>query len=168
MPTPLSLFYREIPLTQGKVAIVDESDFEWASQWKWFAKYKPSCHAFYAARTDNKAGVTFELHRALMGVNKGDKRVVDHINHDSLDNRRGNLRVCTSTQNSQNRRAHCNNKSGFKGVSFHPHTGKWRAVIHVNGKRLSLGLRATPEEAGELYHAAAQEHFGEFACIEKR
>lgn len=168
MPTDQS--YREMLLTQGKVAIVDAQDFEWASQWKWYAKLKPN-GSFYAARNQTvgiKRQITIELHRALMGVSKGDKRRVDHENHDTLDDRRVNLRVCTNTQNCQNARTKRNSKSGIKGVGFHSSTGKWRAKIQINGKRISLGLRSTPEEAAELYRLAAEKHFGEFACVESR
>lgn len=159
--------YREIPLTQGKVAIVDEADFEWASRWKWYAKFKPSAHSFYAARNDyslgKSHGITIELHRVLMGLEKGDLRRVDHKDHNTLDNRRLNLRICTSIQNAQNRVMHSNNRSGFKGVCFHPKTTKWRAVIQVNGRRTSLGLFFTPEQAHIAYCEAAKEAFGEFA-----
>ncbi len=167
MTSPSDSLYREIPLTQGRVALVDEADFAWASQWKWYAKFKPSSHAFYAARNDYRFGkghgITIQLHRELMGLKKGDRRMVDHWDHNTLDDRRRNLRICTPTQNAQNRVRHSNNRSGFKGVTFHPHTGKWRSSISINGRRKSLGLFHYPEQAYSAYCQAAKEAFGEFA-----
>lgn len=165
MSTPINPSYREIPLTQGKVALVDEADFEWLSQWKWYAKLKKSSGYFYARRNDKKGAKhsVIELHRAIMGLQGGDRRNVDHINHDTLDNRRSNLRVCTSAQNTRNSRRRSDNLSGFKGVHFHSSSQKWAAQIRVNGKAIHLGLRDTPAEAHKLYCTAAKEHFGEFA-----
>jgi AP2 domain len=164
--TPLPS-YREIPLTQGKVALVDEADFEWLSQWKWCAWKNPKNEDFYAVRRGSDGGQV-RMHRQICGLVKGDKLQADHANHSTLDNRRGNLRVCSNAQNSQNRRLQGNNTSGFKGVSFHRQSGKWRASVHEKGKKISLGLRATPEEAYALVVEAAKDRYGEFACFKSR
>lgn len=97
---------------------------------------------------------------------------VDHINHDTLDNRRINLRICTFTENARNNIGHCTRKcSKYKGVAFQ---GKyvreamskpWRAYTRVGGKRIWIGYYATQEEAAEAYNAYASKEFGAFACL---
>lgn len=87
----------------------------------------------------------------------------DHINGNGLDNRRENLRLATKSQNNANRRISKNNKSGYKGVSWHKASGKWVAGIKVNGKSINLGGYDTPEQAHKAYCDAAIKYFGEFA-----
>jgi hypothetical protein len=157
--------YREIPLTQGQAALVDEADFERLSKWKWCAVWIPSVQSFYAMRsstTVNGKRNSIYMHRAIMEAPPGLE--VDHRGHNTLDNRRNNLRRATCTQNHQNARIRSSTTSGFKGVSFHKGAGKWRAGIRVNGESIWLGLHATPELAHAAYIEAAREHFGEFAC----
>jgi hypothetical protein len=100
---------KEIKLTQGKVAMVDDEDFEFLNQWKWNAH---KCHNwkgdnYYSERGIHQRGrkpeiIIISMHRLIMGVERNDKRKVDHINHNTLDNRKENLRVCTNQQNSWN------------------------------------------------------------------
>ncbi len=87
----------------------------------------------------------------------------DHVNADRADNRLANLRECTPGENQSNRRRNKNNASGFKGVVFHPATGKWRACVRAGGKCFSLGLHATKEQAHAAYCDGASRHHGEFA-----
>lgn len=101
------------------------------------------------------------LHRFIM--NCPDDLVVDHINHNKLDNRVCNLRVCTQQQNNMNARKGCNNTSGVRGVSFHKTNNKWKANIQVNGKRMHLGYFKTKDEAIEARRQAEIEYFGEFS-----
>jgi hypothetical protein len=89
--------------------------------------------------------------------------VVDHRNGVRADDRWGNLRAATHAQNLQNRSAQKNNTSGFKGVYFHPQSGRWRARISADGKATSLGLHETPELAHAAYCAAAAQLHGEYA-----
>lgn len=106
------------------------------------------------------------LHRELMGLSKGDARVVDHIDGNKLNNQRSNLRVCTDQQNACNRAIQVNNTSGFKGVFCHKDTKRkkrWQALIQVNGRRRSLGYHLTAEAAHEAYCKAAGALHGEFA-----
>ena len=156
-----SLLYLEIELNHGLLTKVDWEDFEWLSQWGWHA-WKNN-YSWFAARRNGKYQET--MHRLIMGLQRGNPLQVDHVNHDTLDNRRGNLRVVTPEQNQRNRRTPKNNTTGYKGV-FRDWRGMYRATIMYGGRIHSLGYRKTAEEAYALYVAAAKEHHGEFACFE--
>ena len=88
---------------------------------------------------------------------------IDHINNIRSDNRLANLRPCTQSENMCNRDKTLKNTSGYKGVSFHPETGKWRARIRKNGKTYSLGLYCTPHQASKAYRQNCEVIHGEFA-----
>jgi len=166
MPTPFEQSYREIPLTRGHVAIVSPEDFSFLSQWKWFSSYAPNPRRFYAVRWERlESGkrVAIRMHREILGLRHDDKRLGDHRNHDTLDNRRGNLRISTKSQNNCNRKHQTNNTLGFKGVSKTPYG--FRARIRIDRKTIALGTRRTPEAAYALYCEAAIRLHGEFACI---
>jgi hypothetical protein len=156
--------HRLIPLTQGQFAKVDADDFELLSQFKWFACWNKYTQSFYASRAihiEGKRG-TLGMHRMILNLHTGDKRQGDHINHDTLDNRRINLRVAAQSENMRNREKYSNNTSGFKGVSFRKQRGNWRAQIKINGHKKHLGTRNSPEEAFELYKEASKKYHGEF------
>ena len=99
----------------------------------------------YVMRKEN--GKTVYLHRFIMGTPKG--MVTDHINGNTLDNRRKNLRVCTKSENNRNRAGDRNTSSKYKGVSFHKRSRLWHAYINLNGKRKSLGTHKTEKKAAE-------------------
>jgi hypothetical protein len=149
---------------------IDEEDYQLLSQYSWavnlrkVAKYGND----YATTNIPRDGkqITTQMHRLLMGVAINDKRVVDHINHDTLDNRKCNLRVCTRQQNCMNRKVNKNNKSGYVGVSFYNHTKKWRSAIGYKWNKIVLGYFSTPEEASAAYQEKAKELFGEFKIKE--
>jgi hypothetical protein len=103
------------------------------------------------------------LHRFIMSPKEDE--VVDHISGDTTDNRRQNLRIATLQQNTWNNAVRKDNKLGFKGVYLDTTKGKYRASIQVDGRRISLGLYDTAEEAALKYNAAAIQHFGEFARL---
>lgn len=155
---------RPIPLSQGKVAIVDAADFEWLNQWKWSL-----LNGKYAARQTGPKGqrVSILMHRLIMDTPAG--MDTDHINGNKLDNRRCNLRVATRGQNNVNRGLTPNNTTGFKGVHSPKHSPRvgtyWEAVLIVNNKNVPLGAFGSPEEAGRAFDIAALEHFGEFAQL---
>ena len=149
-------------LTRGKASLVDSADAAWVGQWNWCA-YRAPRGTWYAVRTDYAAGArkTVRLHRALLSA-PGDLEV-DHRNGDSLDNRRGNLRLATNAQNACNKRRGKRSSSGYKGVSWSARHRKWAASIGAHGRRRFLGLFGCAEEAHQAYCAAAVELHGEFA-----
>lgn len=151
---------KEISLTRGKVAFVDDEDFAEISKFKWH--FDGSGYASRDVHRGEKKG-KIRMHRFLLGVPDFDKRQVDHINGNRLDNRRSNLRLVLQSENKLNVRRHRDNKSGFKGVSLHRPTGKWIAFIMARGKHKYLGLFQTPEAAHARYCEAADELHGEFA-----
>ena len=157
--------YRTIPLSRGQVVVVDESDYEWLAQWKWHAWKNPKNGNFYAQGGPNRG----YMHRLILELEKGDTRRSDHANHDTLDNRRANLRVATATQNNVNRIANKRTHSCFKGVvARYAGDGRriqalpWQARIKVNGVLRILGNFAAAEQAHQAYCEAARICFGEF------
>ncbi len=147
----------EIPLTQGKVALIDDEDWPLVAGFKWYAHRNR--RTMYVEHCDGRFNV--KLHRLITSAAPGVE--VDHRNGDGLDNRRSNLRVATRSQN------RCNgitrmNKSGYKGVTVRS-SGRCHAVVTVQGRRLFLGSFSTPEDAARAYDAAARELHGEFARL---
>jgi hypothetical protein len=156
---------KEIPLTQGKVALVDDEDYEWLSQWKWL--YVRSTNDLgYAARSQwlgNGKYKTIFMHRAILGAQKGHK--VDHWDVNGLNNQRHNLRLATDSQNTCNQRKHRDGKSHYKGVHWDKHAAKWRATIGWRGHWKHLGLFLNEEDAARAYNVGAREYHGEFARL---
>ena len=146
---------KKIPLTQGQFALVDDSDYEWLMQWKWQAHWNPHTRSFYAnmgwRETTDAPQKTIIMHRFILGLQIGDKRQGDHKNHNTLDNRRFNLRIVTTQGNSWNRKA-------TVGYYWVPKARKYRAIIGVNGNNIHLGYHITPESARKAYLAAKQQY----------
>jgi len=137
---------RTIELTQGKLALVDDEDFEELNQYKWFANKRGN--TFYAVRNTKRPNRTkIRMHKEIMDTPKGLE--TDHIDGDGLNNCRPNLRVVTSRQNQQNR--HTPKSSIYPGICWWKDRGKWRARIEINGKRKHLGLFDVEEEAYNAY-----------------
>lgn len=153
---------RTIPLTQGKVAIVDADDYEWLSQWEWYANKID--RTYYAVR--NKIRSKILMHREILGLKCGDNVKTDHRNGDGLDNRRENLRKCTDAENQHNQN-HLRSKktSVYKGVSWNKMNKNWRAAIWCNYKIYYLGSFGNEVDAAKAYDKAAKELFGEFAYL---
>lgn len=159
---------KEIRLTQNQVALIDDDDYEFLSQWKWFAI--KSDKTFYAVRTVfNKGNFTrLQMHNIIWERHYGEVGIglrVDHSNQRGYDNQKFNLRLATPAQQCQNRRVLKNNTSGFIGVSLHKQSGKYRAVIGVNKRSISLGLFWNPVEAAQARDEAAIKYHGEFAVL---
>lgn len=152
---------KEIQLTHGKVALVDDEDYEWLCVWNWQAHYHKPSDSWKARRfTRKQFPHTVLMHRVILDAQSG--QLVDHIDHDGLNNTRGNLRIADYKQNGQNRyKQRTDTTSQYKGVSrFYE---RWQAAIMVNKKSIFLGHFESEEEAALAYDNAAREHFGEFA-----
>lgn len=121
---------KQIQLTQGQCTLIDDEDFERVSAHKWLAAFNKQRCCFIAQRTvrKNTKAKTILMHRFI--VNPPVDMQVDHKNHNTLDNRKSNLRVCTRTQNSQNRLPAKRNKTGLKGVYWLDRLNKWHAQIN--------------------------------------
>lgn len=157
---------KQIKLTQGKVALVDDADYEELSEYKWYAsKYKNIWYAERMGRTSWGKRYVIRMHRQILGLNYKDNNYVDHWNHNGLDNRRQNLRVCTQTQNCYNKRHQHQKSSGFQGVSWCDRQLQWRASITYKNSHKFLGYFDFEEEAAKAYNKAAEESFGEFASL---
>jgi hypothetical protein len=162
---PLDQSYRLIALTQNQVAKVDAEDFDRINQWNWYAHWNPITKSFYAMRRFSNKERRWRMEAIVMPPSKGKR--IDHISHDTLDNRKKNLREATRSQNGMNRRPWKGARSGFKGVSVeirYPRK-KWLAYIRKNQKRIHLGTFDTPEKAARAYDDAAKKLFGEFAHL---
>lgn len=161
-PTPLQT--KEIPLSQGKFAIVDAADYEWLMQWNWHAEKQGNL--WYARRNIKLANGRWssaKMHRDIMGVTPG--VTVDHKDGNGLNNTRGNLRPCTQAQNVYNQSLRSDNISGFRGVSWRADRKRWRAIIQVDGKQRNIGLYPSAEDAARAYDEFAKRIYGEFAKL---
>ena len=160
---------KKIQLKHGKFTLVDDIDFKSLNQNKWYIlfdrqKDRLSAVVRVVRKDGNKRSVF--MHRQILGVKPGE--IVDHINHNPLDNRRENLRIVTHRQNCQNRRRNRNKKSSrFKGVF--PSLNRWQAkmTIILLGKRhvLYLGCYSTEREAAEIYDRASRDLYGDYSCL---
>lgn len=145
--------YRNIPIG---VAIIDVEDYPKVSKEKWHLSDG------YVKDTNHRP-----LHGIILNIPNKKNIEIDHINHDGLDNRKSNLRICTHQQNTFNKKLCSTNTSGYKGVTFHKGHGKWTAKIGVNGERKYLGCFDNKYDAAVAYDKKAIELFGEFAATNK-
>lgn len=154
---------REIILTRGLKALVDEEDYEWLNQWKWYVNY-----GGYAERTTSRKEIggrkNIRMHRLIMNAKEGQE--IDHKNRNKLNNCKNNLRFCTRTQNNGN--WYQQNKYGYKGVlRIISTTGNifWSAYISHNKKKVYCGCYTSIIDAAKAYDKKALELFGEFSCL---
>lgn len=153
---------KEIQLTQGRVALVDDDLYDELNKFKWCAdKEGKTFYAIRAIKIDGKK-TTQRMHCVIMNA-KG----VDHRDGNGCNNTRENLRVCTQSENLMNTRKRENTSSIYKGVYFHKLAGKWQARIAISGKRIELGLFELEADAARAYNARAIELFGEFCSLNK-
>lgn len=139
---------KRIGLTQGQYAIVDDEDYKWLIHWKWCAFWNKYTKSFYAVRTGKRKNgkrPTIYMSREILKLKYGDKRQCDHINHNTLDNQKLNLRIVTQQQNQWNK------KKIIKGYFWEKRREKYRANIRLNNKCIHLGYFLTPKEAHEAY-----------------
>ena len=158
---------RTISLTKGYFTKVDDEDYEKFSIYKWQAsvQVKNGVKKVRAMRSKTiekkKRGII--LSREIMFA--PDNKVVDHINEDTLDNRKINLRVCTHSENMMNRGKQNNNTSGYKGVIWAKRHKKWAVDIWINHKNKRIGYFDSKINAAKAYDIMAIKHYGEFANL---
>lgn len=157
---------KEIPLTQGKVALVDDEDY---ARLIAMGNWQYSCRGYVTIvrpinRNGRKIRTTIFMHREILG--SCGSLEIDHINLDKCDNRKKNLRFCTSQENKRNRRMPKNNSTGFKGVVYEKDRDKFKAHIRACiGKKITIGRFLTAIEAARAYNEAAIKYHGEFAKL---
>lgn len=149
---------KEIQLTQGKIALVDDEDFYRVSLHKWQTRQSTS-GCWYAFAKIN--GENISLHSYILPPKDG--FVIDHKSGDGLDNRRSNLRHATVSQNMANQKQHRDSKSPYKGIWRAAHCDRWAAQIVCKRRKIYLGVYQKAEDAARAYDAKARELFGFFA-----
>lgn len=143
---------------RGQAIMVDAADFEALSAHRWCV----SVNGYAVRKVPGEKGLIF-MHRELLGLKKGDGRLVDHANHDPLDNRRANLRLATQAQNQRNRRVRCDSSTGVKGVYKARDYNGWKAYIVHDHRKINLGSFPSLAQAAECRKLAADMLQGEFA-----
>ena len=151
----------EVELTQGYKTIIDAEDYEVVKRCSWYVWTNSVRSKAYAMGWIKGKNVL--LHRLIMNAEKG--QFVDHISHNTLDNRRRNLRICTRAENNRNRIIAIDNTSGYKGVGWYKSTSKWVARITINYKLTHLGYFHDKDDAARAYNKAAIKYHGEFALL---
>lgn len=153
---------KRIQLTQGKFALVDDEDYEFLNQWKWYVDHIGNC--WYATTLVGGVGSKkkVRMHKMLC-IGKE----IDHKNHNGLDNRRENLRSCTRSQNNMNSRKQFGCSSKYKGVQFHKQNCNFRAYGSIRKKQIHLGSFSTEDDAAKAYNDFARNAHGEFAYLNK-
>ena len=150
-----SFCMKEIPLTGGGIALVDDDDYAYINQWKWHICTKQNYNTYYARRAKfmgrdsggKRIVKTVWMHREIM--NAPDGYTVDHINHNGFDNRKSNMRLCTQRVNCQNRTD--KSKSGYPCVYGYGKSGKFYSKTEINGQRKYIGSFDTAKEAFDAY-----------------
>lgn len=156
---------KEIQITQGMKALIDDDDYESVSRYKWYRVRPAKSRTLnYAAAKNYPDGgrSTLLMHRLIINAPKG--VVVDHIDGDGLNNQKTNLRLCTQGQNNFNSRINKTNTSGFIGVCPHG-KNSYRAYISINNKTIHIGNFKDPKEAAKARNEVASRLRGEFAVL---
>ena len=148
--------FTEIQLNNGYVSLVDNCDIEIINRHLWFV-IDDGCNPYACAKQD---GRHLRMHRLIMNAREGE--TVDHINGNTLDNRRENLRIVSASQNAINRRKRADNKSGVTGVYFSKAHNRWFACINIDKKKQTIGLFKTMEEAVTARKEKEKEIYGDY------
>ena len=153
----------------GYNVLIDDEDYEKIINYKYYiisSKEKKGFFYFrrYSYETGKRVGIC--LHRELMNCEQFDKKCVDHINGNTLDNRKCNLRICTIAQNNRNQKIKKRNTSGHKGVDWNKKARKWRAKIKFNNQDIYLGLFVNINDAADAYAEASKKYHGDFGRTE--
>ncbi len=150
---------KEIPLTRGYVALVDDGDYEYLMQWKWHEK---DGYAYHCENIGGRKTKCTQMHRLLLNAPAGLE--VDHQDHNGLNNCRSNIRLATHSENGFNQKRRADSRYQYKGVYIDQYNS-WRARIVVNKKTLYSCRCATEADAARAYDEMARKHFGEFAYL---
>jgi len=145
-----------------KIVLIDDEDYDKIKNYSWGLQYDGN--AFYITHNrcnSDRTRTMLRIHRIITDCPEG--MIVDHINGDTFDNRKENLRICTQSGNCMNRRKGTNKSSVYKGVTFLKSKNRWMAQIKTKGKRKPLGTYKTEDQAAIAYNIASLEMFGEFA-----
>lgn len=156
---------KEINLTKGFKVLVDDDDYEYLQFYKWRAHviyYKGNRNKFKVYAQTRRNYQSISLHRLITKCPKG--LLVDHIDGNTLNNQKSNLRICTYSQNLQNQ-VSCVKR--YKGTDYKPKDKRFNATIRVNKKNISLGYYKAEETAAYAYNVAALYYFKEFANLNK-
>ncbi len=157
---------KEVQLTKGRVALVDDEDFEWLNQFNWCFQGGYATRWKSKKRGEDTGSKNFCMHREIM--NLGDLqetgKEVDHINGNKLDNQRNNLRIATRAENAKNLKSQNNPISGYRGV--YQSGNKWHARIYIDGLQKYLGSFKNPQSAFIAYEEEARKSYGEFRRVE--
>ena len=142
--------------------LIDKNELWRLRKYKYYPKDRGEGRMYFWRHVkENGKETTIMLHREILNCPKG--RQVDHINGNTLDNRKENLRICTNAENRRNCKLSKNSTTGFKGVHWHSGMKKYQARIAVNGRRYSLGFYETAKEAYLEYCINAIKYHGKFA-----
>ena len=148
---------KNIKSTQGKFIIVDDNMFDELNQYRWCVNKKGK--TYYAERREK--GFLIRIHRQILNLKCGDEKIVDHINHNGLDNRNSNLRIVNKAENCRNHNGNKNNTSGYNGVCWFKRDKKWKAQIMVNYKNMHLGYYDDINDAVESRRQGEIKYWGE-------
>ncbi|MCJ7779126.1 MAG: HNH endonuclease [Sedimentisphaerales bacterium] len=150
--------FRRIPLTQEKFALVDPDDYPALIKHKWSASKWG--HTFYAVRSQGK--IQIKMHRQITAAPP--YLIVDHADHNGLNNTKQNLRLCTQSENAANQRPRRDGSSKYKGVCWNKRDKVWDVRIRYNRRNLYIGSFKSELDAAKAYDSAAKFYKGTFAC----